>query len=82
MYKGISDEGIKRIAKNTNRKAVVDDVTFDRVDRLLELLDPDEFITAVFKFMSREEADSTLDFLEQTYDVRDEDENFEDYMRS
>ena len=72
MNRGISDEGMKRIANNVNRKAVSDDPTFEKVDQIREVVGDKEFIDMIFKAMSVEEADSMLDFIIQQYEIRDE----------
>ena len=93
MRRGIDGAGFSRISKkleqkNQKKQAVSDDATWDKIDFLVEMLGEEEFILATYKGMGREEADSMIDFLFQTYDLgrewsisigeeeRDEDEDY------
>jgi len=68
--RGLSDKGVCRISKKVAaKKAVSDDQTWDKIDFLVEMLGNEEFILATYKGMGREEADSMIDFLFQTYDL-------------
>lgn len=64
-----SNKSISRMAKAFSKKAVTDDETWDKIDVLREALGDTELVEALFRAMSREEADEMIGFLYQTYDL-------------
>lgn len=63
----LSDQAIRRIADQ--KRAVVDDAIFERVDFLIEIMGEKELIDNIFKGMSIDEAEETLLYIERMYDV-------------
>lgn len=63
----LSDEAIRRIA--TQKKAVVDDAIFKRVDFLIDIMGEKELIDNLIKGMDIQEAEEAISYIEQMYDV-------------
>lgn len=59
------------------KESLVNDEDWDRVENIKEMLGADEFIDAIFKQMSNDEAVETLDYIERMYDIGYDEENDE-----
>lgn len=73
---GLSGAALRRIAGKEPKQATVDNEVWDMVDLCREALGDEEFIMALLKAMSTEEARENLEFIIQTYDLRSDPEEY------
>lgn len=72
-----SKKTVKVIPHKKLKESLVNDEDWDRVENIKEMLGADEFIDAIFKQMSNDEAVETLDYIERMYDIGYDEENDE-----
>ena len=74
---GLSGSALRRIAGLDAKHATVDNEVWDMVDLCRESLGDDEFILALIKAMSTEEALENLEFIVRMYELHAMDEEYE-----
>ena len=67
MRRGITEEGMKRIARKID--AVSDEETFAKVDLLLQYMSAEELVDSLVQAMDFEEANANLDFILRMHDI-------------
>jgi len=67
MKRGITDNGMYRIAKNL--EAASDEKTFAKVDLILQHMGAEDLVDELIKAMSFEEANANLDHIMQMWDI-------------
>ena len=78
----IKESQLQRVIKESVKRVLkegIDDILFGRIENAKEVLGADGFIMAMVKYLSQEQVERMMDFIERVYEVpsRDDDEDEE-----